>query len=161
MSKRTIFILAFAAIGAGCNSHEAANPDDLGAGNASTGGEAASNDQRVASNVSSDCAHASVYFDTDEAHLDDADRTQLRVLASCIDRREADTIYVEGGTDPSGTPEHNLALGEQRAEAVADYLRALGCSAEFRVKSRGEAGAADERVLWPRDRAADVMVTNE
>lgn len=39
-------------------------------------------------------------------------------------------IEVEGHCDERGTHEYNMALGNKRAKAAADYLRSLGISAD-------------------------------
>lgn len=102
------------------------------------------------------CAAPSVYFDQGSAELDDEDRASLRALAQCLQRREIDTLYVVGRTDPVGTPAFNLELGQQRAAAVATYLQGLGASSGYVVKSRGETGASSDEVLWPLARSATV-----
>lgn len=105
----------------------------------------------------SGCSAPEVYFASGSAELTEDDRTALRALALCLERREIDTLYVVGRTDPVGTPEENQRLGLRRAEAVASYLQSQGAAANFVVKSRGESGASDARVLWPVERAAAVL----
>jgi peptidoglycan-associated lipoprotein len=39
-------------------------------------------------------------------------------------------VMIEGHCDERGTPEYNIALGERRAKAVAQYLQSLGVVAE-------------------------------
>ena len=59
-------------------------------------------------------------------------------------------VIVEGHCDERGTVEYNLALGEQRARAVRDYLASLGVAgARLRVVSYGK-----ERPLDPGSDAA-------
>lgn len=103
------------------------------------------------------CGASSVYFETGSSELDDADRQQLQSLARCLEQRDIDTLYVVGRTDPAGTDAFNLALGQRRATAVADYLRSTGLSANFVIRTRGEQGASSDRVLWPMQRAADAQ----
>ncbi|MFC0309243.1 peptidoglycan-associated lipoprotein Pal [Gallibacterium trehalosifermentans] len=38
-------------------------------------------------------------------------------------------VQVEGHTDPRGTPEYNIALGQRRADAVKNYLAGKGVQA--------------------------------
>ena len=46
---------------------------------------------------------------------------------------------VEGHCDSRGTAEYNLALGEQRAKAVQDYLVSLGVAADrVQIVSKGK-----------------------
>ncbi len=48
-------------------------------------------------------------------------------------------VTIEGHADERGTPEYNIALGERRAKAVAQYLQNLGVSAsQIETVSYGE-----------------------
>ncbi len=48
-------------------------------------------------------------------------------------------IIIEGHTDERGTPEYNIALGERRARAVAQYFLNLGVQADqISIVSYGE-----------------------
>ena len=48
-------------------------------------------------------------------------------------------LTIEGHADEKGTPEYNIALGERRANSVANYLEAMGVSAsQISVVSYGE-----------------------
>ena len=61
-------------------------------------------------------------------------------------------------TDPRGTEEYNLALGDRRARMAANYLIALGARADrVDVRSVGEEQASGtDEAGWARDRRADV-----
>lgn len=74
-----------------------------------------------------------MYFDFDSAALS-AETT--RVLDSAIDKfvkNPSARIVISGHADERGTREYNLALGHQRASAVADYMVAKGIDG-LRVK---------------------------
>ena len=65
-------------------------------------------------------------------------------------------LTIEGHADERGTREYNLALGERRADAVRNYLTALGVDANRITvissgKERTERVAADEG-CWSRNR---------
>lgn len=63
-------------------------------------------------------------------------------------------LMLTGACDPRGTEEYNIALGERRASAVRDYMRALGLnSSRISITSVGEeiATGTDE-ASWARDR---------
>ena len=73
------------------------------------------------------------------------------------------TISIEGHCDERGTREYNLALGERRANAVKDFLVALGVSPS-RVKtiSYGKErpialGSNDQ--AWEQNRRGVTVVT--
>src|ERR1041384_5972468 len=68
-----------------------------------------------------------VYFDTDSAILTTDAQASLQKQAMWLvewDREHSFTI--EGHADERDPREYNLGLGERRAQAVIDYLIALG-----------------------------------
>jgi peptidoglycan-associated lipoprotein len=69
-----------------------------------------------------------VFFDYDIYELKPSARTILEQQATWLQRYPTYTITVEGHADERGTREYNLALGERRANAVKNYLVALGIS---------------------------------
>lgn len=67
-----------------------------------------------------------VYFGYDQYDLSAEARSVLERQAQVL-RGHADwRLSIEGHADERGTREYNLALGERRANAVKDYLIALG-----------------------------------
>lgn len=95
------------------------------------------------------CGAGSVYFGLDSSQLDEASRLQL----ACIPRGSA-RVSLVGMTDPRGTEEYNLALGERRARTVADHLGRLGYdSARIETRSLGEEAATGQaEPEWAHDR---------
>ena len=78
------------------------------------------------------------YFDYDQASLGGDVRASLDVQAAAL-RNSNVAIVLEGHADERGSREYNLALGERRAKAVADYLAIQGISrARIEVVSFGE-----------------------
>lgn len=67
-----------------------------------------------------------VFFDFDKSDLKQAGRRTVESLATWMNNFPAQTVTIEGHCDERGTREYNLALGERRANAVYDYLLALG-----------------------------------
>jgi len=78
------------------------------------------------------------YFDYDQASLGSDVRASLDAQAAALRNNNA-AIVLEGHADERGSREYNLALGERRAKAVADYLAIQGISrARIEVVSFGE-----------------------
>jgi len=102
------------------------------------------------------CELAPVYFDYDSSTLSDSARDQLSRNASCIRDKRLRGAQMTGLTDPRGTEEYNLALGERRAQAAQQYLKSLGADSTLDVSSMGEelASGSDESG-WARDRRVD------
>ncbi len=69
-----------------------------------------------------------VFFETDSSDLSVAARTTLENQATWLGQYPSLNVNIEGHADERGTREYNLALGERRANAVKNYLIALGVS---------------------------------
>lgn len=67
-----------------------------------------------------------VFFETDEYNIDAQDGATLQSQAQWLQRYPNVTVVVEGHSDERGTRDYNLALGERRANAAANYLASLG-----------------------------------
>lgn len=67
-----------------------------------------------------------VYFDFDKYGLSPEAQSVLQYDAEILKRYPNVAVVVEGHCDERGTAEYNLALGERRAGAVAEYLSTLG-----------------------------------
>ena len=67
-----------------------------------------------------------VYFAFDSHELDAEAQRLLIDQAAFLSRNPQFLLTIEGHCDERGTREYNYALGERRANAVSDYLTALG-----------------------------------
>lgn len=80
-----------------------------------------------------------VFFDFDKYDIRADQRGTVEALAAWLDTNPSVTLTIEGHCDERGTREYNLALGERRANAVRDYLVALGTNpARLSTVSFGE-----------------------
>ncbi|MGE5768582.1 MAG: peptidoglycan-associated lipoprotein Pal [Bacteroidota bacterium] len=80
-----------------------------------------------------------VFFDFDKYDIRADQRGTVEALAAWLDTNPSVTLTIEGHCDERGTREYNLALGERRANAVRDYLVALGTNpARLTTVSFGE-----------------------
>ncbi|MAM35144.1 MAG: peptidoglycan-associated lipoprotein [Micavibrio sp.] len=70
-----------------------------------------------------------VFFGYDSSDLTGEARSTLDRQASWMQQYPNLSITIEGHADERGTREYNLALGERRANAVRNYLIALGVPA--------------------------------
>jgi outer membrane protein OmpA-like peptidoglycan-associated protein len=107
--------------------------------------------------VAESCALSPAYFPFDSSDLDIPARTALEQSARCLRQKGLARVHVVGMTDPRGTEEYNLALGERRAQACKKYLVAIGTTGEIQASSTGEEMAAgDDEQGWARDRRAEL-----
>jgi len=70
-----------------------------------------------------------VYFAYDSSELDADSQAIAEAHAAYLSSNPSTRVVLEGHADERGTREYNLALGERRAQSVADVFVALGVSA--------------------------------
>lgn len=96
-------------------------------GTGSTGEELTLNtDEGVTSEFDALLDQNIIYFDFDKSEIRTEFRTVLNAHAMNLVANPSMTVVLEGHADERGTREYNLALGERRAQAVADYLMLKG-----------------------------------
>ncbi len=104
-----------------------------------------------------------VLFGFDKYDLTPEARAILQKQAVWLRRYPSVTVTIEGHTDERGTREYNLALGERRANAVRDYLVALGVEASrLKTISYGKerpVALGSNEEAWAKNRRAVTVVT--
>ena len=149
--------VSFALVAIGCSSTQNAengSGDGAGTGSAQNGGgRSTSGGEALASN----CQVDSVYFGYDSSELDGRARSTLERNATCINQGQS-RAQVTGMTDPRGTEEYNLALGDRRARTVTGYMANLGVDGgRVANRSMGEEMASGENETgWATDRRAQI-----
>lgn len=105
------------------------------------------------------CELSPAYYDYDSSTLSDSARDQLSRNATCLRSRKARGVHLTGLTDPRGTEEYNLALGERRAQSAQQYMKSLGFEGDVTSSSMGEEQATGtDESGWARDRRVDFKV---
>ncbi len=103
------------------------------------------------------------FFDYDQKTLRDDARTALGRDAQWLNRWTSTRIIVQGQADERGTAEYNLALGDERAKAVKDYLSSLGVpEARIAVVSLGKEQPVcrdDNESCWQQNRRGHFVIT--
>ena len=100
-----------------------------------------------------------IYFDFDSNEVHPDDQVVVEAHAQYLAREGSAEIVLEGHADERGSREYNVALGERRANTVADMLRLLGVADhQIRTVSYGEerpaaVGHAEES--WSRNRRVE------
>ncbi|MEQ8166231.1 MAG: peptidoglycan-associated lipoprotein Pal [Alphaproteobacteria bacterium] len=105
-----------------------------------------------------------VFFDFDRYNIDGEAEDTLKAQAAWLESNPSVTVTVEGHADERGTREYNLALGERRANAVKNYLVALGIDdGRITTISYGKERPAVEgsnEAAWAKNRRAVTVVTS-
>lgn len=99
------------------------------------------------------------YFDFDQSQLSPEIRAALDAQAAVL-RNSNTPVRIEGHADERGTREYNLALGERRAKAVAQYLILQGVDrSRVETISYGEerpAALGEDEASWSRNRRVEL-----
>jgi peptidoglycan-associated lipoprotein len=74
------------------------------------------------------CPTVRVHFPFDSAEVEDSQKPQLDDAARCLKDNQRMRVSIAGNADESGAEDYNRALGQRRAEAVANYLESMGAS---------------------------------
>tara|TARA_B100000965_G_scaffold5639_1_gene4417 strand:- start:339 stop:812 length:474 start_codon:yes stop_codon:yes gene_type:complete len=105
-------------------------------------------------------ANAVVYFGYDQSNLTSKSIQALKGVTELMKRNSKITISIEGHADERGTREYNLALGQRRAESVADYLVANGINRNRLItKSYGEErplSLGSNDTAWSKNRRVEI-----
>jgi peptidoglycan-associated lipoprotein len=103
------------------------------------------------------------YFDYDSNMVRDQDKPAISANANYLLAHPRAKVMLEGHTDPRGSREYNIGLGERRAKAVASILTAKGVSpAQIVVISYGAeklAVAGRSESAYQQDRRVVLVYT--
>jgi outer membrane protein OmpA-like peptidoglycan-associated protein len=83
-----------------------------------------------------------IHFASDSAVLGEDSAATLAEMAKLLKAQPALKVYIVGHTDDSGSLAHNLALSQQRAEAVVKALETQYGIAPARLAAKGLASYA-------------------
>lgn len=100
---------------------------------------------------------STVYFSYDNYNIDSIGSDKIKNLATIV-KKNGLNVRVEGHCDERGTREYNLALGERRANAIAELLIINGVSkANIMTVSYGEekpSARGSNESSWSKNRRA-------
>lgn len=103
-----------------------------------------------------------VYFDLDSARFDEKALALMKANAEKIKADENTALLLEGHADDRGTIAYNLALGQQRAQAVKEYYQSLGVPLRrMSTISYGELKPVctqEDEACWGQNRRVDTKV---
>lgn len=110
--------------------HKPRGPEALALGQEGRFGEQSMSDKILAKRV--------YYFDFDSPVVHDQDKPAIFANADYLLTHPKSQIILEGHTDPRGSREYNIGLGERRAKSVAQLLTTKGVRPnQIRIVSYG------------------------
>lgn len=105
-----------------------------------------------------------VFFDYDSSALSGDARATLSRQAAYLKQFPGKTVTVAGHCDERGTREYNLALGEQRANAVKQYLVSLGINgsriATISYGKERPVALGHNEAAWSQNRRGTTAISN-
>lgn len=103
------------------------------------------------------------FFDYNQNALRDDARASLQRDAAWLAKWPQTQVAIEGHCDERGTAEYNLALGEERAATIREYLVSLGVSPDrLTTKSLGKEApfcTGDGEACWSQNRRGHFVIT--
>lgn len=104
-----------------------------------------------------------VYFDFDSSEIRADQVARVQVNADFTNSKADYQVRIEGNTDPRGTNEYNMALGERRALSAKKYMVNLGVDeTKLTTVSYGEERMllhGHDELSWAQNRRADFVVS--
>ena len=104
-----------------------------------------------------------VYFETDSSTLNFQAKEALEENSKLMMKYSDIRIEIQGHADERGTTDYNLALGQQRATNVTQYMINLGVpSSRIRMTSFGEEKPLSEDFsehAWSKNRRCEFAIT--
>jgi peptidoglycan-associated lipoprotein len=106
-------------------------------------------------------ADQTYYYDFNRSDVRPTDKESIEVQAHYLAKHPNARVLIEGNTDPRGSREYNIGLGEHRAQAVADILMMNGAEkAQIRIVSYGAEKLATQGTTeddYQKDRRANLV----
>ena len=100
------------------------------------------------------------YFDFDQDTIRQEAYDSLKTHAKFLVEHSKAAVRLDGSTDERGTREYNLALGERRAKAVAQFLTLNGvASSQIETVSYGEekpVALDHDEAAWAQNRRVEL-----
>lgn len=106
-------------------------------------------------------AKRTVHFEFDSSTVLSEDKPILDAHAHFLAEHRELKVLLEGNTDSRGSREYNIALGERRADSVANYLKLQGVNAnQIRTISYGKekpVALGDSEDAYRQNRRVDIV----
>lgn len=130
-----------------------------GYGSAGGGGSGSDFDPAL-NDPSSPLSKRVIYFRYDSYEVSPEYQSVLNAHAHYLASHGARSVVLEGHADERGSPEYNIALGEQRAKAVSKMMQLQGVNgSQLQIVSFGEekpAVSGHDESSWQQNRRVEI-----
>ena len=164
-----VFALGLAVMASGCKYNKAgkggagseANGQDISAQEGSISGASEGKFEDLYTRCT-DVNFAPVYFGFDSTVVPQGELGKIETVAQHLTEKTDRVVVVEGNCDERGSSEYNMALGENRAIIIRNYLVQNGISAD-RIQTRSygaEKPAVDghDESAWSKNRRGEFAI---
>lgn len=131
-----------------------------GSGAYGAGGTGGAGGSRELDNASGPLARRVILFEYDSYEVQPQYQSVVRAHAGYLASHPEQNVVLEGHADERGSPEYNVALGEQRAKAVQRMMQLQGVTeAQIQVVSFGEEKPAElghDEGSWQQNRRVEI-----
>lgn len=100
-----------------------------------------------------------LYFEYNSSAIDERSRIIATRHAQHLGKNGGANVNLEGHADERGTRDYNLALGERRAQTVAQLMSAAGANSKIETISYGEERPVDTahtEAAWQSNRRVEI-----
>lgn len=100
-----------------------------------------------------------LYFEYNSSAIDERSKIIAKRHAQYLGQNGGAQVNLEGHADERGTRDYNLALGERRAQSVAELMNAEGARSTIQTISYGEERPADPahtEAAWQQNRRVEI-----
>lgn len=100
-----------------------------------------------------------LYFEYNSSAIDERSRIIATRHAQHLGKNGGASVNLEGHADERGTRDYNLALGERRAQTVAQIMNAAGANSQIKTISYGEERPVDTahtEGAWQSNRRVEI-----
>jgi len=126
-----------------CTTHRNTDQTDVAGANSAYGADGAQSsgagdETRFGDQANGNRSGRVYYFAYDSNVVNDSDKPAIGANADYLVAHPHAKVMLEGNTDPRGSREYNIGLGERRAQAVAEILAQKGVNPkQIRIVSYG------------------------
>ena len=163
MLKRKLYVMAavMSLVLAGCGGDKGVKGDEGGVTASGLGDDSGASGSLLGADMEQLLNTNKIYFEFDSTAVDAPSRQVVEAHSQFLIENPDVNVVLEGHADERGTREYNLALGESRANSVAEIMIAYGVApGRIQTISYGEerpAALGSDESAWQLNRRVVIL----